>query len=94
MPLRVYVKKKIQRDLECKWLCTFVGVFDIVVICFVFVFCFVIAICDIVHAVETVMPYVNCEQYLGIFSKCDARDTAICSFPGITQISEEISRCC
>ena len=35
--------------------------------------------------------YVTCKQHL---NSSDARETAICSFTGITHISEKISRCC
>ena len=50
-------------------------------------FCFVVAIFDLVHDVEAM---VNPRWLLTAY----AHETVICSFTGITHISEKISRCC
>ena len=60
------------------------------------VFCFVVAICDLVHDVETIFHlfYVHTASGNLFKNMSDARETANCSFTGITHISEKISRCC
>ena len=59
-------------------------------------FCFVVAICDLVHDVETIfhLSYVLAVSENLFWNMSDARETANCSFTGITHISENISRCC
>ena len=62
----------------------------------IIIFCFVVAICDIVHDVETIfhLSYVLKASVNLFCNMSDARETANCSFTGITHISEKISRCC
>ena len=56
---------------------------------------FVVAIFDIVHDVETMHGL--CQLLIAsgnlFLNMNDARETANCSFVGITHISEKISRC-
>ena len=71
-----------------------------VVICFrlfeIIIFCFVVTICGLVHAVEAIYgrPLVLTASGNLFRNISDARETAICSFEGITYISEKISRWC
>ena len=53
-------------------------------------FCFVVAICDIVQAVEATygISYVLTSSGNLFGNMSDARETANCSFTGITHISE------
>ena len=63
----------------------------------IIIFCFVVATCDLVHNVETIfhLSYVlTASGNLFKRNMSDARETANCSFTGITHISEKISRCC
>ena len=59
-------------------------------------FCFDVVMCDLLHDVRAyhglylLLPASG--ALFGVMS--DARATANCSFPGITHISEKISRCC
>ena len=52
--------------------------------------------CDIVHDVETLfhLSYVLTASGNLFCNMSNARETANCSFTGITHISEKISRCC
>ena len=52
-----------------------------------FFLCFVVAISDLVHDVETIF-------HLFMSNMSGARETAICSFTGITHILEKLSKCC
>ena len=58
----------------------------------IFIFCFVAVICDLVHDVETTfhLPYVLTSSE----NLSNDGETAKCSFTGITNNSEKISRCC
>ena len=59
-------------------------------------FCFVVAIGDLVHDEEDIhglCQLLTASENL-FWNMSDARETAICSFTGITHISEKISRCC
>ena len=62
----------------------------------IIIVCFVVAICDLVHDVETIFHLSYLLTASGFFfeNMSDARETANCSFTGITHISEKISRCC
>ena len=57
---------------------------------------FVDAIFDLVHDVEPIfhLPYVLTTSGNFCLNMSDAHETAICSFTGISHISEKISRCC
>ena len=57
-------------------------------------FCFVVAICDLVHDVTTIFhpSYVLTASGNLFRNMSDARETANCSFTGITHISEKIFR--
>ena len=62
----------------------------------IIIFCFVVAICDLVHDVSTIF-HLSCVLTASgnLFrNMSDARETANCSFTGITHISEKISGCC
>ena len=61
----------------------------------IIIFCFVVAICDLVHAVEATygIPVITASGNL-FLNMSDARETANCTFTGITRTSEKISRCC
>ena len=60
------------------------------------IFCFVVAICDLVHDVGAIfhLSYVLTASGNLFRNMNDARETANCSFTGITHISEKFSRCC
>ena len=62
----------------------------------IIIFCFVVAICDLVHDVETILHFSYMLTASGnlFWNMSDARETANCSFTGITHIPETISRCC
>ena len=62
----------------------------------IIIFCFVVAICDLVHDVDTLfhLSYVLTASGNLFRNMSDARETANCSFMGITHISEKISRFC
>ena len=62
----------------------------------IIIFCFVVAICYLVHDVKIIFHLSYGLTASGIFfwNMSDDRETANCSFTGITQISEKISRCC
>ena len=62
----------------------------------IIIFCFVVAICDLVQDVETIfhLSYLLTASGNLFLNMSDARETANCSFTGITHISEKISRCC
>ena len=57
-------------------------------------FCCVVAIGDLVHDVETIFHLSHVSTASGnlFCNMSDARETANCSFMGITHISEMISR--
>ena len=54
-----------------------------------------VATCDLVHDVETIfhLPYLLLASGNLFWNMSDARETANCSFTGITHISEKIFRC-
>ena len=58
-------------------------------------FFFVVAICDLVHAVEAMyaIPKVKSASVNLFWNMSDTLETAICSFTGITYISEKVSIC-
>ena len=62
----------------------------------IIIFCFVVAICDLVHDVETIfyLSYVLKASGNLFLNMSDTRETANCSFLGITHIPENIPRCC
>ena len=63
----------------------------------IIIFCFVVALCDLLQDVETIFYLPNvltASGYLFFLNMSDARETANCSFTGITHISEKISRWC
>ena len=83
---RINVKHSVQRKMISVDI--FFRIFEIII------FCFAVAICDLVHDMKTIfhLSYLLIASENLLFNMSGARETANCSFTGITHISEKISR--